>query len=252
VLHLTADARVASIAVLGFLANACETGSEPFHVGGADASADASVGGASERCQASPGVDATPSSVSEAVALINDLERPVSLACFLQALERPLGVNATSSPFSLQPAQGTRSPRIFLMLPGLRLSVVPEGPGAPFLEMGEVTEPGRSIKAEIEFPVDRELDETSAYERLAFDGTEVTVCGFCHAAEEPRPGLPNAAASQALRPQPWSIVSLANLRAEHEACESRREDYRCAMLDAIFEHGPVESRPFPETLDQFF
>ena len=68
--------------------------------------------------------------------------------CFLERLDRPLTVLGVASVFSLQPAVGARSPRIFIFDPGLVMSVVPAGMGSPYLELAEYTTPLRSIKAQ--------------------------------------------------------------------------------------------------------
>lgn len=58
------------------------------------------------RCVAPPGISAAPSSIAAAVALINALPPPVTVACFVESLDRPLQVVATASDLSAQPAAG--------------------------------------------------------------------------------------------------------------------------------------------------
>src|SRR5262245_57431332 len=48
------------------------------------------------------------------VERLNALPRPVSVACFVASLPRPLFLIATTSQMSAQPAGGRDSPRIFL------------------------------------------------------------------------------------------------------------------------------------------
>jgi hypothetical protein len=83
--------------------------------------------------------------------LINGLPKPVSLVCFLEALERPLRLVATRSFFSAQPAVGARSPRIFLFMDGIIQSIVPAGSARNLLEMGEATSPGSAIRRSSSF-----------------------------------------------------------------------------------------------------
>jgi hypothetical protein len=73
----------------------------------------------------------------------------VTLPCFLQTLQRPLSLYATSSPISAQPADSERDPRIFVMMEPLILSVVAVGETSVYLELSELTSNTRSIKAEI-------------------------------------------------------------------------------------------------------
>ena len=108
-------------------------------------------------CPPPPGVSARPRTIAETVALVNALPRPVTVACFLESLERPLYVNATRSFISLQPAVGNRSPRLFLMFEGMSMSVVPEGSGSKLIEFGEFVTPERTLKAEIKTPVVAEV-----------------------------------------------------------------------------------------------
>ena len=54
-------------------------------------------------------LDARPASIDDAVATIGLLPSPVSLECFLESLERPLGLELSSDVFSAQPAQGMES-----------------------------------------------------------------------------------------------------------------------------------------------
>src|SRR3712207_6534727 len=73
------------------------------------------------------GVPRNPTSIAEAVALVSALPRPLTVGCYLESLERPLRVNATSAVISLQPAAGPRNPRMFLFAGNLVSSIVPAG-----------------------------------------------------------------------------------------------------------------------------
>ena len=69
------------------------------------------------RCVAPEGVSTAPQTIAEVVTLLNALPKPLNLPCFVASLARPLSLHAVNSPFSAQPAQGRRSPRIFIFFP---------------------------------------------------------------------------------------------------------------------------------------
>lgn len=204
-------------------------------------------------CDTKDGVTTTPHTVADVVALLNALTRPVSIPCFVAALPRPLALHAIDSRFSAQPAEGARSPRVFLFFEGLTLSVVPAGPSARLLEFGEARPGDRSLKAELEFPIDAELDEGAPYERLPFDDN-ITTCGFCHQGETQDPTIasPHAIISPALRPMPYQRVPLSDLRAEAVACKPEAEPERCALLRALFSGADAVEHDFPPTYATFF
>jgi hypothetical protein len=209
-------------------------------------------------CPPPPGVSARPRSIAESVALVNALPRPVTVACFLESLERPLHLNATRSFISLQPAMGARSPRLFLMFEGMSLSVVPEGNGAKLIEFGEFVTPERTLKAEIKTPVTAPLDPADPFNSpKATSGVNAgmgTTCRTCHSVEERWEQIPFADAfvSTALRPDPRSDVPLDRVVAERQACADDDHGERCTILRALLDHGEVLHRPFPETLPTIF
>jgi len=196
---------------------------------------------------------AAPSTILEVVDRVNELPRPVTLPCFIESLVRPLEINATDSFLSAQPAVGRRSPRAFLFADPLIMSIAFGGSGSHLLELGESRPDGRSVKAEIAFPVTEELPRAVPFERVVFvEG--LTTCGVCHAAERPAPDVPftKAFESQAYRPSPSERVSLQSLRVEQERCDSVLEPERCALLQAVFGAGAVSDRDFPATLATFY
>ncbi|AKF10359.1 hypothetical protein [Sandaracinus amylolyticus] len=209
----------------------------------ASASRDAST---STRCVAPEGVSASPRTIDEVVALINALPSPVTIPCFLEALDRPLYVEATLSRVSAQPAFGERSPRIFLFVGDLVLSIVPDGEGAPLLEMSEFVEETRSRKAELHMPIATPVSSAAPYERVLYETG--TTCGGCHRSEERDETIDftDAFVSGALRPRDDDLVDLDALRSEWLACSPQEEPDRCAMLEALFAHGLVAHRSFPE------
>lgn len=215
------------------------------------------------RCTAPAGVPVAPHSIAEVVQLINALPKPVTLPCFLDALLRPLSLHAVKSSFSAQPADGARSPRIFIFYPGIILSIVPSGPGAHLLELGEWRPDDRSLKAELELPIDAQLDEAAPFERVFFDDA-VTTCGFCHQGEERDEALalPLAFVSPAIRPRDEQRVWLDELALEAAACDASEhtgddpdagsERERCAILHALFDRAPLPiEHEFPPSYRQF-
>lgn len=53
------------------------------------------------RCTPAGGVSRSPSTIAQVVDLVNALPRPLSLTCFLESLDRPLQVAASSGVISL-------------------------------------------------------------------------------------------------------------------------------------------------------
>ena len=200
-------------------------------------------------CQPPAGVSGAPTSVGEMVTLVNALPRPLTLVCLLESLQRPLHVSAVLSRISLQPATGTRSPRLFLSSGKLVSSISIEGKGSELMEFGEFVDETRTIKAEIAFPVMGTVEPADPYRRIS--DARGTSCRFCHAFEEPALELvPFAPAyiSSALRPSWPSLMELSDVRKEHQECDPSAEPQRCALLRALFEHGEVRSWTFPESV----
>lgn len=192
-------------------------------------------------CRPALGVSGAPQTISEAIILLNTLPKPVTLACFLEALDRPLSLYMTQSNDSLQPSPGARSPRTFIVNGALAMSIVLDGAARETLEFGFRPEPGRSIKAEIEFPLTRDVSESSLFERVQVTET-TTACGACHVGEalEEFPGFPNGVfVSDVLVPFDLDEVSIESMQAETDACDPAVESFRCGLLSALFERGDV-------------
>lgn len=187
-----------------------------------------------------------PSTIDQVVTLINSLPKPLSIDCFLTTLPKPMQVFAVNNAFSAQPSAGVESPRIFVLQPGLSLSVVPAGAGKNFLELGQFMSGGQSVKAEIEFPVVANLAVDLPYTRL-LDTVGGTNCRFCHQREAPAPAgfAGTAFVSDVVKPDPFRRVTSTNLRQYALACDTSREAYRCAMLRAIFVSGQGQDTEFP-------
>ena len=198
-------------------------------------------------CPPPPDAPTRPRSIEDVVDLINALPKPTSLPCFLESLERPLRIAATSHDFSAQPASGEATPRMFLFAEPLVLSVVPAGTGSELLEMAQDIGSSRSIKAELEFPIEAALDYAAPFQRP--DLGEMSTCVGCHPNETPWPAVEYATAwvSDALQPPSDTMVPAAFVRQHQLDCDAATERQRCAMLDALFGHGPTESASFPAT-----
>jgi len=205
------------------------------------------------RCKPAPGTTGSPGTIAEAVALANGLPFPVSAECFVEALDRPLRVEAVNSQESLQRAPGARSPRVFIWsAESLVISVVLDGPERDLVEFGHFVAPDRTIKAELDFPLVAPVAMATALERVRNpEHPRITRCFVCHDREEDEPGVPGGRSSLALRPRASTLVDLAALRAEHDRCDRDREPARCRWLAALFTHGPVERRPFDAALPVF-
>jgi hypothetical protein len=206
------------------------------------------------RCQAPAGVSAAPKTTEEAVQLLNALPKPTSVACFVESLERPLTAFATSSSFSAQPALSLKSPRVFLKLGQLWVSVVVDGDSSYLIEFGyrPESEPLRSIKGELQLPLTEPVPLGLPYDRVRYGSG--TVCGLCHTNEAPAPSIAfaSAFASAAFRPRPDSRVSIDTLRSESANCNWQIEPHRCELLSAIFDSGPMSEEAFPDDMPTFF
>ncbi|WAS97038.1 hypothetical protein [Nannocystis punicea] len=202
-------------------------------------------------CAEATSLAASPRTIGEAVAFINELPQPLTLDCFLERLERPLAIAATRSVISLQPAVGESSPRLFLFMGELVMSVAVDGHGFDLLEFGELVGPTRSIKAEIAFPLAAPIAPDAPFSRI-FDGVDGTGCGVCHGGEAPAPAYPQAFVSDALRFPDFEAVKFTDLRGEYERCDPAAQPERCARLTALFGHGAVEPAAFPETMPTIY
>jgi hypothetical protein len=192
------------------------------------------------RCVAPNGVSGAPRNIPDAVTLLNALPKPTTLDCFLESLDRPIDVFATSSTSSLQPALEADSPRMFIVRGALQMSIVPAGSASARLLLGFRTTVSRSIKAEILFPLQTALSMSSL-----FDGVlpgSPSNCGQCHADEIQitRPDFPGPVfESDVIDALPRFDVTVDTLRAASETCDAQAQPERCAMLSALFDYGDV-------------
>ncbi len=205
------------------------------------------------RCKPGPGATGSPESIVEAVDLINSLPMPVTAACLVESLDRPLFLEATQSVFSAQPSDGPESPRLFIFEGPLLISVVPGGPSRNLVEFGEFVSSNRTIKAELEFPFSEPIEATAAFERVLHDEREdATSCGICHDAETPSVTVPGGYESVAYRPSDDGLVPVESLNDQFERCDIATDSERCAYLEALVSHGYLVHQPFSEDLPTFF
>jgi len=192
-------------------------------------------------CRPANGVSGRPDTISQAIILLNTLPKPVTLACFLQALDRPLTLYMTKSDDSLQPSPGARSPRTFILNGDLEMSIVFDGAARNTLEFGYRPQSARSIKAEIEFPITADVSERRLFDRVQVT-ERTTRCGACHVGEakEEFPGFPlGVFASDVIMPFDMDAVTIDSMKAEAASCDPAAEEYRCGLLSALFDQGEV-------------
>jgi len=205
------------------------------------------------RCKPGPGATGSPQSIAEAIVLANSLPQPATAACFLEALDRPLRIEASKSKASMQPADGARSPRLFIFSgDALIITAAIGGDGKDLIEFGETVAPGRTVKGEIEFPVTTQLADDAAYTRIRNpEHDNITVCFVCHDSERDEPGFPGARSSLAMRPRTKSLVPIESLSSELASCDWEAEEKRCLMLQAVAAWGPLERQEFEQGLPAF-
>lgn len=204
-----------------------------------------------ERTCVAPDGMGSPKTIEEVVALINALPKPTSSACFLESLDRPLTLFATSGILSVQPAVSLRSPRVFILIDDLVISVVPEGVNVDLLEFAYLVSDSRSIKGELEMPATEDVPEAQPYDRIRLDtGTK---CGGCHLGEVLAEDITSTDAfvSGALKPPNSEKVELSYLVQHCLDCDASVEPKRCEMMNAIFGHGQVLQGAFPEDMPEF-
>jgi hypothetical protein len=199
---------------------------------------------AERTCLAPAGLGA-PTSIEGVVDLVNALPMPVELPCFLESLDRPFGLYASSSQAGAQPAVGDRSPRLFLYRDPLVMTVVPEGTGAHALELALFVGDRKSVKAEIRFPVETPLTHDAPYE-VIYVGAG-TSCGTCHGTESRYAPIEHARAYQSdvFQDDASAAIPLGFAQQNAHDCDAELEPQRCAMLRAVFAHGALDPWELP-------
>lgn len=224
-------------------------GAVPAVDAGTDADA-SSVTPIASRCAPPAGVSAAPTTIGEAVALMNALPRPTTLSCFIESLSRPLEVYFTKSQLSAQPADGEESPRTFIVNGSLFMSSVPGGFAQQTLELGFRTTSERAIRAEVVFPLRAPVTAATLADHIALT-ERFTFCSNCHVREAKVTDDflgERAFESDVIEPDPDNEVPLEQVRALASSCESLDTSERCVRLRALFDHGALRTtQAFPRT-----
>ena len=215
-------------------------------------------------------------SVESVVDWINAMPKPLTLACFVASLPRPLKFNATNSRSSVQPAIGNINPRIFVQYDNLWLSFVPQEAfsaikipspasanpcGMPtannywnLVWKWHQTCPSPIHKGELAFPILNTLPRNAAYAHIADTATE-SRCKACHGYETIVGQLDGAAIfrSKMLRSAKQTLLRPDDVFLQYLACDpnintgptsENHEWYRCQMLKAFVDRGPIEWQNF--------
>lgn len=188
----------------------------------------------------------SPESILDVVDLINALPKPLSIPCFVSALNRPLKVNLTSSALSAQPARGRDNPRIFIMNYPLVISLATKDAGSYKMELSEFTEVTKSFKGELNFPIIGNIDISNVFNSV--DGGSQSNCVNCHLQEISNDVFFGTRAynSFALKPTPVTKIDVIDFQQEYLNCNFLNDQsYRCHMIYSIFDHGSVVHQDFP-------
>jgi hypothetical protein len=188
--------------------------------------------------------------IAAAVDRINALPQPVSAPCFVASLQRPIDLVATNSVFSAQPAHSRESPRMFIFLPALVASVVPEGEGSGVIEFSQWMTPTRTLKGELAVPITAQVSADAPYTKV-HSNFGVTSCGLCHRNEEPHPTIDGGFISDAFRPNSGSLIAVGELKELHDACGEEDQSPRCDLFHALFDFGEVRQGAFSSSVDLF-
>ncbi len=218
-----------------------------------------------ERCLLSNlGLEETlgsPTNIDETLELINALPKPVSVACVMQALNRPIYVSATNSTRSAQPAQGSTSPRVFIVRGNLVLAFVLGNNDASYLiEFAELDSSyANSVKGELKFPVSNTLNYSAPYDRILLPSTSFggvkTTCGSCHGTDYLADVGSDSIAysSKAFKPRSETLIELSELFKEYQICGmNNSNDHRCELYSALFDQGDIHNYSFPAQMNTFF
>ncbi|WP_413558326.1 hypothetical protein [Bdellovibrio sp. HCB209] len=198
----------------------------------------------SDNCVLASAQYRNPKSIDDVTTLINVLPKPLSIPCLIENLPKPLKVYSFESTGSAQPSPDSNSPRIFIIIDKLIVSVIPKGIGRNFVEFSQVISSSESVKAEVQFPVVSELDVAAPYDsiRAAFG----TSCRDCHMGERGVSGFAgDAYASVILRPGPVGRQTASKMRLLSANCDDADDPARCKMLRAVFVNGQAQDTSFP-------
>lgn len=211
-----------------------------------------SSGGGSSSGGSNGGGASAPQTVEDLVALANSLPKPLTIADFIAALPHPLALNATSSRFSLQPAVDADDPRIFIAIGHLVLSVVPTGPNANTLEIGDMSN-GQMSPAQLSFPVSSPISAAAPYQAVLGTtggggggggfggggfGATATVCGKCHQKTGAEVELTQVSGTPVygmgpILPFPQFNVPVTTLISLAQSCTPSSDPERCDIFNAL-------------------
>ncbi len=187
-----------------------------------------------------------PETIDGFVAFINELPPPVTVSCVLQALKRPLLLNATSNRFSAQGAVDSEAPRIFIKMGSLILTTVAKGEGSSSIEMSESINSTMSVKGDLKFPFTEDIPEQAPYKNI-YAGGSASCAGLCHTDYQEIKKYPDGAvkyASTIIAPKPSLNVPLVELQMLRSACEGV-EQQLCDFYRDLMDHGDVQAFTFP-------
>ena len=125
-------------------------------------------------CTPPNGVSGSPTDIDALVTLVNALRAehasPLEIGCVVESLDRPLGILASKSPFSLQATVDPKNPRFFLFSGNLVIALLPTTEAGYLLEAAYSVSETRSVKAEIKFPIEAPLPPAQPFDHLLQDG----------------------------------------------------------------------------------
>jgi hypothetical protein len=184
-----------------------------------------------------------PETIQQAVDLINALPKPLTIYCFLEALQRPLFVNATSNDFSAQGATSINSPRIFIKYKKLIISFVPEREGSQNIELAEETTVGNTIKGDLHFPIEEaKLAEVAPYQSI-FKAGEPSCANLCHSGYEALKTFENGTvkySSEQIFPKASKDVTVEEMKEWRDQCDPYISPL-CDFYRSMFDSGEVKS-----------
>jgi hypothetical protein len=185
----------------------------------------------------------TPKTIDEVTDLINALPKPLSIPCFVESLNRPLKVSLTLSKLSAQPAVGNDTPRIFIFIDNLIISVAPDGKGSKLLELSQLYTDSKSLKAELEFPLHENISYTEGFDRIDIGGR--SSCNGCHNGEEVDATITETTAYTSVAIKPETFMNLSDFQQENYKCELATVlNYRCQMIQSLFKFDQVDTESF--------
>jgi len=190
--------------------------------------------------------NSNPTTIQQFIDFVNELPKPVTVNCVLEAIERPLTIAATSNRFSAQGATGSTSPRIFVEKGKLIMTFVPGGPERFNIELAETTTSDQSIKGDLKFPINDSLLEYSAFISI-YGGGEPACANLCHTSFKKLQTYDDGSvkySSNRIFPKENSIVPLIDLELFRQDCDSVGSDI-CNFYRSLFDHGDVDKFVFP-------